>query len=401
MWLIILTMIISVIYVFYKNLRHQILNGIYQFFVEAGIQDQIDFRVNEGTNKEDFLLDVYQRGNLALGEGYMHGKWDCPNLYQFFKKILRHPLYELYKYGNPIKKLIKYFIYSQTSSLDMIKTHYELGNDFYSQWLGENMQYSCGYWKDSIKCLNDAQIAKMDLIARKLQLKPGMHILDVGCGWGTLAIYLSKYFGVKVTAINLSSEMLEFANERLKAEKSLNSLTNTNIDVEYVLGDFSEIVKKGEKYDRIVSVGFYEHVTNDRYNEFYKVMNSVLVDDGIMLLHTIGANIGNDAVDPWINKYIFTRGQIPNLQNITLHSQANNFVIEDLHNFGGDYAKTLLSWLDNFNKCDDKLKKDPIFYRMWVYYLSSCAAAFDERELYLWQFIFTKKSNKNVYVGCR
>ena len=205
--------------------------------------------------------------------------------------------------------------------------------------------------------------------------------------------YLSKTFGVHVTGINLSTEHLKFGRERFE---------KNNPNMKLIYGDFAEISKLNEKFDRIVSVGFYEHVGHDRYDEFYKVMYDNLKDDGIALLHTIGSNNGNKSTDEWILKYIFTRGQIPSIENISTHAQNNGFVFEDLQNFGVYYGLTLHAWHERFKKAMKcKTDKDYVFYRMFSYYLASCEAAFMARQLFLWQIVFTKQKHITVYTGER
>ena len=360
-----------------------------KFMADSGIKVNRDIIFNCDKNK--LLLDIYNRGNLALGEAYMASLWKTPDLYQFFRKIMSNKNHAQLEYGNGfMKKIVSPFIQNQTTGLAMINNHYNLSNEFFASWLDPNMQYSCAYFNQSGMNLDEAQIAKMNLIGRKLKLEPGMTVLDIGCGWGMLAQYLAKTFNVNVYGINLSTEHLKFANQ-----------TNCQPNVKYIFGDFSEISKLGMKFDRVINVGFLEHVCQDRYNELFSVMYDNLKDDGIALVHTIGTKHGYDTLDPWIQKYIFTRGQIPNLCDITVHAENNDFVIEDVHNFGLYYGDTLLLWLDRFEKSNSALKNDPVFCRMWRFYLNSCAAAFHERELFLWQTIFTKKTNKTVYFGVR
>lgn len=366
--------------------KSRICNEINKILHDSNIKEGDDIIFH--TDKNELMLSIYKGGTLAAGESYMAGQWDSNNLYYLLKKIIRNKQHRQFRSG-PLTMLLPP---NQTTSLQMIDTHYNLSNEFFSSWLDTNMQYSCAYFARENMTLDEAQIAKMNLIGRKLKLKKGMTVLDIGCGWGMLAQYLYKTFGVLVTAINLSSEHLKYANSMCD---------KNNCNVNYIYGDFSEISKHGLKFDRIISVGFYEHVGEDRYDEFYKVMQTNLKDDGIALLHTIGRTHDKKSADPWILKYIFTRGVIPNLCSITSHSENNGFIIEDVHNFGMDYGTTLLHWLDRFEKSDSDLKKDPTFYRMWKYYLSSCAASFHEKDLFLWQIIFTKKENTIKYTGER
>lgn len=370
-------------------IKNKLVNSIEQFLANSNIVEGKDIVFHQP--KEKIFFDVFLRGNLALGESYMQGLWETDDLFNFFVKILNNSSRKYCEYGSVIvKKIVGPLINSQTKGLSMINKHYNLGNDFFESWLDKNLQYSCGYWNQDEMTLDQAQIAKMNLIGRKLKLEKGMTVLDIGCGWGGLANYLATTFEVKVTGISLSIEQIKYAQMKFK----------DNPDIEFIYGDFADILKLKTKFDRIVTVGFYEHVGDDRYAEFYDIINKVLVDDGICLLHTIGCPNNKCGIDYWLKKYIFTRGKIPSLESISNHSQNYHLVIDDVQNFGYFYYKTLNAWYLNFDKVFDK-DSDPVFYRMWKYYLSLCAAAFYCREIYLWQIIFTKKSNKNVYLGVR
>lgn len=386
---------VAIYYLVKRYIEDKIIYGMEMLMNNCDVHEGRDIVFR--TPKRDLFLDVYRRGSLALGESYMAGNWYCPggtySLYHLFRKMLASEDHKKYIQGNSfVRKIVSSVISHQTSGLDMINQHYNLSNKFFESWLDKNMQYSCAYWNTPNMTLDQAQIAKMDLIGRKLKLQPGMVVLDIGCGWGMLAQHLASKFRVTVIGINLSTEHLKYANEKLRI---------TNLPVRYVYGDFATISDQNIKFDRIVSVGFYEHVGTDRYDEFYRVMYDNLKDDGIALLHTIGSRHGNKSFDPWILKYIFTRGQIPNLVNITEHAENNDFVVEDVHNFGIFYGHTLLSWLDRFQTCNDEMKRNIQFKRMWEYYLAVCAASFHTRNLFLWQIIFTKKRNLTVYTGER
>ena len=387
--IIIIMIIIIIIYFLWIYLQNRIINEIENFMKENDIIEGKDITFN--TDKKKYLMDVSSRGNLAFGEGYMYGLWTSDDLYILFCKILKNKSYSKYGNGNLLlKKLLRIIVPKQTDSLNMINKHYNLGNDFFASWLDKNMQYSCGYFDDPNINLNEAQINKMDLIARKLKLKKGMTVADIGCGWGGLANYLATKYGVKVVGINLSTEQLKYAEEKYGKNKN----------VKFILGDFSEILKLNKKFDRVLSIGFYEHVGKDRYNEFYMVMNKCLKEKGLCLLHTIGAPYSEDSTDEWILKYIFTRGKIPNFCDISKNAQANDLIIEDWHNFGLDYTKTLEAWNRKFQKTYNP-KTDIIFYRMWTYYLQSCRAVFETQNIYLWQVVFSKKGDKVRYKGVR
>lgn len=383
---IIILIIISCIYFVYNQAQYKIVSTVERFMEDSNIQENTDIFYNNDKNK--ILLDVANRGNLALGEHYMQGNWHSPDLFNLFVKIINNKK----NYGGNGSNYFKYFtgLANQTNSEEMINSHYNLGNDFFESWLDKNMQYSCAYWNKDNMTLDEAQIQKMDLIGKKLKLEPGMLVLDIGFGWGSLANHLATKFNVKVIGINLSSEQYNYALEKY----------GNNNNVQYIYGDFADILKYNYKFDRIVSVGFYEHLDNDRYGDFYNIVATCMKEDGICLLHTIGTDSNNKGTEEWINKYIFTRGRIPNLCDISQNTAKFDLTIEDVHNFGYNYYKTLIAWYNRFKKTHDK-NKNPVFHRMWEYYLLSCAAGFYTKHLYLWQFIITKRNKKEIYYGVR
>lgn len=255
--------------------------------------------------------------------------------------------------------------------------HYDIGNDLYELMLDKRMIYSCGYWKDA-RTLNQAQENKLDLICRKLQLKPGMTLLDIGCGWGGFSEYAARTYGVTVTGISPALEQVKRAKERTKG-----------LDVTILQKDYRHM---NGTFDRIVSIGMLEHVGVKNYTTFFKKCHELLAPGGMMLHHTIGANSPYKASEAkWIDTYIFPGGMIPTMGEVTDAAQ-RHFVIEDVHNFGPDYDKTLMAWHRNFVKHYPKLKGtyDERFYRMWEYYLLMFAAGFRTRNLQLWQFVMTR-----------
>ncbi len=243
--------------------------------------------------------------------------------------------------------------------------------------LDQQMAYSCAYGKDA-HTLDDAQEAKLDLICRKLKLQPGMKVLDIGCGWGSFAKYAAEKFKVKVIGITVSKEQVKFGNELCQG-----------IPVEIRLEDYRNI---NEKFDRIVSVGMFEHVGYKNYRTYMKIVYRCLKDDGLFLLHTIGKNNSETSIDPWMNKYIFPDGILPSVKQIAKAIEGL-FVMEDWHNFGAYYDKTLMAWYRNFESNWEIIKSDydKRFYRMWKYYLLSCAGSFRARKIQLWQIVFSKK----------
>ncbi|MCE9879596.1 cyclopropane fatty acyl phospholipid synthase [Hafnia paralvei] len=328
-----------------------------------------------------FFKRVLQEGSLGLGESYMDGWWECDRLDIFFQKVLRAGLEN--QLPHHIKDTLRVAaarltnLQSKKRAWIVGKEHYDLGNDLFSLMLDPYMQYSCGYWKDATT-LKQAQEAKLKLICEKLQLKPGMTLLDIGCGWGGLAAYAAKHYGVSVEGVTISAEQQKLAQERCK-----------DLDVKILLQDYRDL---DSQYDRIVSVGMFEHVGPKNYQTYFKVVARNLKPDGLFLLHTIGANETNMNVDPWINKYIFPNGCLPSIKHIATTSEGK-FVMEDWHNIGADYDRTLMAWYERFVQNWPKLEHNysQRFFRMFSYYLNACAGAFRARDIQLWQVVFSPR----------
>ncbi|MBL5826468.1 cyclopropane fatty acyl phospholipid synthase [Serratia fonticola] len=331
-------------------------------------------------HNQNFFKRVLKEGSLGLGESYMDGWWDCEQLDEFINRImkadLRNALVSNFKDVIRIMSAKLFNLQSKKRAWIVGKEHYDLGNDLFDLMLDPWMQYSCGYWHTSDD-LFQAQEDKLRLICEKLQLAKGMTLLDIGCGWGGLAEYAAKNYGVKVTGITISEEQKKSAEERCKLQ-----------DVEIMLKDYRDL---DMQFDRIVSVGMFEHVGPKNYNDYFNVVNKNLKPQGIFLLHTIGSNESSNNVDPWINKYIFPNGCLPSILQISNASESK-FVLEDLHNFGTDYDKTLMAWHQRFELFWPEIeeKYSERFYRMFSYYLKSCAGAFRSRKIQLWQFVFTR-----------
>lgn len=340
-------------------------------------------------HNDKFYSRVLAGGSLALGESYMDGWWDCKELDQFFYKIIKGGLEKKpLGWTNLIIPFLKAKLFNRQRSkaYNIGEKHYDIGNELYAAMLDKNMQYSCGYWKDA-KTLDQAQIYKMDLICKKLKLKKGDTLLDIGCGWGTLLRYAAKKYGIKGVGITVSKKQAELAREICKG-----------LPVEIRVQGY-RLVK--EKFDKIVSVGMIEHVGYKNYRTYMSVVKKCLKDNGLFLLHTIGRNKTTMAPsEPWIDKYIFPDGKTPSMVQVTKAAEGI-FHMEDFQGFGPDYDKTLMAWNANFRKAWPKLKDkyDERFYRMWNYYLLSCAGGFRARHNQVWQFVFS--NSKEVYRGVR
>ncbi len=339
-------------------------------------------------HNEDFYARVLSGGTLAFGESYMDGWWDCDALDQLAVRLLNVHLDKKLKVTNPsflLTFLRAYLLNTQSKGRAYIvgEKHYDIGNDLFSLMLDKRMNYSCAYWRYA-QDLDQAQIDKMDLICRKLHLKPGMKVLEIGCGWGGFAKYAAENYEVNVYGITISKEQEQYAKESCKG-----------LDVSFELKDYRKL---NTQYDRIVSIGMFEHVGYKNYKEYMEVAHRCLKEDGIFLLHTIGRNSSTRATEPWINKYIFPNGMTPSAKQISKASEGL-FVIEDWHSFGQDYDKTLMAWHENFHNNISKLKDsyDERFQRMWQYYLLMCAGSFRARRNQLWQLVLTKNGIRGGY----
>jgi cyclopropane-fatty-acyl-phospholipid synthase len=340
---------------------------------------------------ERFYKKVLNQRELGFGEAYMDGWWESPHIDELVTKILSADLLSKVKINPTLVKaaVVSSVLNKQTKTRAArnAKYHYNIGNDLYELMLDTRMVYSCAYWQHA-KNLDEAQEAKLDLICRKLHLKKGMTLLDIGCGWGGFAVYAAKKYGVKVTGISPAEEQVKIAKQRAKG-----------LPIKILQRDYREITGT---YDRITSIGMLEHVGPKNYQTFFDICAEHLNDDGIMLHHTIGSNKSTKTADPWITKYIFPGGVIPSLMQIA-RAVEKRLVIEDVHNFGPDYDKTLMKWHANFvaNYPELKDQYDERFYRMWTYYLLSSAGGFRARHIQLWQIVFRKIKPSPTYIATR
>lgn len=346
-----------------------------------------DIRVHN----EDFYRRVLTQGSLGLGESYMDAWWDCEELDGFFYRIVLANLEDKVK-GN-WKLLLKalgariFNLQSRGRAFQVGEKHYDVGNELFEKMLDKRMVYSCAYWK-SAHTLDEAQEDKLDLICRKVGLQRGMRILDIGCGWGSFAGYAAEKYGVTVVGITVSKEQVALGRDLCKG-----------LPVEIRLQDYRDI---NESFDRVVSVGMFEHVGYKNYKTFMRCVNKWLKDDGLFLLHTIGGNESVVAPEPWSHKYIFPNGLLPSVKQIGA-AMEGLFVMEDWHNFSADYDKTLMAWHGNFVKSWDTIKSnyDERFYRMWKYFLLSNAGAFRARKNQLWQVVLSKRGVEGGYTSIR
>jgi len=358
--------------------------------------DKAQIQIN-GTKPGDILVQndrlygrVLAEGSLGLGESYMDGWWDSDQLDEFFSKIhlaqLDKDVVDKRLIVNAVKARL-FNMQNKQLSKRVAQQHYDLDNDFYEKMLDPHMQYTCGYWK-GVHTLAEAQEQKLELICRKLQLRKGDRILELGCGWGGFAQYAASTYGCSVVAHNISSEQVAFARRWC-----------AGLPVEVIQGDYREAT--GE-YDKVAAIGLTEHVGYKNYRTLMETAHSRLKPHGLFLLHTIGNNASVTTSDPWFDKYIFPGGMLPSVAQLSA-AMDGLLVMEDWHNFGPDYDKTLVAWKNNVDKHrgDFKAKFDERFHRMWRYYLLSLAGSFRARKIHLWQIVMSKQGVLGGYESVR
>lgn len=358
---------------------------------EADIQINGDRPWDPQIHDERLYRRVLSGGALAAGEAYMDGWWDCEALDQLFSRFLRARLDEQVGWSwRRLWNVVKAFVLnlqSPSRAREVGEEHYDRGNDLFRHMLDDRMVYSCGYWRRA-QSLDEAQEAKLDLICQKLNLEPGMRVLDIGCGWGGFAEYAAEEYGVEVVGVTISEEQVRLARERC-----------SGLPVEIRFQDYREV---DELFDRVVSIGMFEHVGHKNHRTYVETVRRCLKDDGLSMLHTIGNAESSPVTDPWIEKYIFPNGLIPSTQQV-VRAVGDLFVIEDWHNFGPDYDRTLMAWADNFESSWDVLSDgySERFYRMWRYYLYQCAGSFRARRNQLWQIVLSPEGVDGRYVSVR
>lgn len=362
--------------------------------------------------------------SLIFGEAYMAGEWRSKELASFFRKvkidnynkhifstIWSHPISSIKLLSNIVVNDILTQIkdtLQNNQSIQLSKRvgeqHYDIPDILYEYMLDSQRQYTCGYWKPDTKTLEEAQQNKIKLLIDKLQIQDDveMNILDIGCGWGGLTNAISKrYPKCKVVGITISKEQIKVANEKYGSKK-----------LKYIFCDYRDLPNKQTKYDRIISVGMFEQVGVKNFDTFFKCCNDILTDDGIFVLHTITNPIqpkyltGTEAIttDKWIDKYIFPGGYIPTTESILTSIDREGLMYHHIQNLSISYAKTLNEWYNNFKSNWNKIHKSnqlfftQEFYNMWEYYLLSCMVLFEKKQLYLTQFVLTKKKYDGMYI---
>lgn len=333
------------------------------------------------------------KGSLGFGDAYVDGLWDSERLDETIERLLSAEIEtrligwaKVRMLGESLRHRL-FNLQSFARAFQVGERHYDIGNDVFEAMLDSSMSYSCAYWAKADN-LEQAQHDKLDMICRKLELRPGERVLEIGCGWGGLARHAAAHYGVKLLGVTVSKEQKKLAEDRC-----------AGLPVDIQLMDYRLL--QGQ-FDKIVSVGMFEHVGPKNYPVYFQKAFELLKDDGLFLLHTIGHHKTSIYTDPWIDRYIFPNGKVPSAAQIA-HNLERRFIIEDWHNFGQDYDRTLMAWWDNFNRAWPQLqgKYDQHFYRMWKYYLMCCAGYFRSRQGQLWQLVLSKRTRRQVYRSLR
>lgn len=370
-----------------QNAKHRVTELLAIAGITVNGNEPWDIQVHN----EKLYTRLMAGGSLALGESYMDKWWDCERPDEFIYKVLSSNLENVVKHSPKLlaRIMLTKVLNLQTRSraADSVHQHYDIGNDLFTRMLDKRLVYTCAYWKDA-STLEEAQVNKMDLACRKLKLEPGMRLLDIGCGWGSFVKYAAEKYGVIATGISISEEQITLARELCKG-----------LPVEIINVDYRDV---DQKFDRITCFGMFEHVGHKNHCTYMETVNRCLDDEGLFLLHTVGNPVTRTYPDPWLSKYIFPDYTIPSITHLGKATEGL-FYMEDLHNFGLYYDKTLMAWHHNFTSHWDELKDKygERFYRMWTYYLMACAGGFRAKRNFLWQIVFSKRNRNEEYVSVR
>lgn len=318
------------------------------------------------------------RGSLGLGEAYMDGWWDAEDLDGLLTRLFNARLDVQITTWDSVRLWAGALLINMQRNQrawTVGRRHYDLGNDLFEAMLGKRLVYSCGYWNGADD-LDQAQEAKLHLVCRKLGLREGMRVLDIGCGWGEALKFAAKHYGVHGVGVTISREQADYARELCKG-----------LPIEIRVQDYRDL---HESFDRIWSIGMFEHVGLKNYRSYFEVVRRNLADGGWTLLHSIGSPESARHTDPWIARYIFPNSMVPSAAQIT-HACEGLFSIDDWHGFGGDYDRTLMAWRDNFDAAWPRLSAshDQRFQRMWHFYLAGAAASFRSARNQLWQLVLS------------
>jgi len=339
---------------------------------------------------ERFYARVLAGGSLAFGESYMDGWWESGQVDETIARIIRDdPSRDLGVPWSVAAQALYARVFNPQDASSAFRNgqaHYDIGNDLYRAMLDPRMVYTCAYWKDA-QDLASAQEAKLDLVCRKIGLKPGDRILDIGCGWGSFLKFAAERYGAEGVGITVAEEQVKLGRELC-----------AKLPIEIRLQDYRDV---REEFDHVVSLGMFEHVGRKNYRTYMQAAARCLKGGGLFLLHTIGTRNSGTRFDPWMDTYIFPHATLPSMKEIGAAAEGS-FVIEDWHNFGPDYDLTLMAWRENFERAWSRLKGyDERFRRMWNYYLMASAGSFRARSNQLWQIVLSKEGVPGGYVSVR
>jgi cyclopropane-fatty-acyl-phospholipid synthase len=321
---------------------------------------------------------VLRDGTLGVGETFVEGWWDCQALDQMIERVVRARVPDELSKSWPLRaQLVKARLFNLQVArpFEVGERHYDVGNDLYEAMLGPRMVYTCAYYKDATT-LDAAQEAKLDLVCRKIGLRPGMRILDLGCGWAGFASFAAERYGANVVGYTVSREQVAWAKAHY-----------ANLPVEIRLDDYRHATGS---YDAVVSIGLLEHVGHKNHRAYMELAARCLAPGGIAFVHTIGGAGPRTQIDPWFDKYVFPNAAIPTLGQLA-NAMQGVLVPEDVQNIGPHYDRTLMDWWANFDAAWPRLRAryGDTFYRVWKYYLLVSAAYFRTREHNLYQIVAT------------
>ena len=372
-------------FVGYPRIAIRLWNGTEYYFGEGTLVGTMEFHTRAA------LLDLVFSPRIGFGEGYSKGTIDIHGdileIFNEFAWAFARRGDRSYYLGKLQSLLGAIRGNSLTRSRDNVHHHYDLGNEFYKMWLDEHMVYTCAYYEQPDLTLAEAQLAKLDHVCRKLQLKPGQGVIEAGCGWGALSLHMAEHYGVNVKAYNISHVQVAFAREQAAAR-------GLSDHVEFVEDDYRTI---SEQCDMFVSVGMLEHVGLKNFHELGDVIDRCLKPGGLGLVHSIGRSHSTPS-DPWITKHIFPGGYIPTLGEMTSIFEPHKFSILDVENLRLHYARTCREWLHNFETVSDQVREiyDDEFVRAWRLYLAGSSTGFQSGTLQLYQILFAPGDNNDV-----
>jgi cyclopropane-fatty-acyl-phospholipid synthase len=343
--------------------------------IEVGGGRPYDIQVHD----PEFYTRALRDGRLGVGESYLDGQWDAPAVDQFIDKLLRARLNERVQDWQAIVFVAAakaFNLQNGVRAFRAVEHHYDIGNDLYQAMLGETLSYTCAFWQNATT-LDEAQRAKLELVCDKLDLQPGMRVLELGCGWGTFAKFAAENYGVEVTGYTVSKEQVALGTELCRG-----------LPVELRLQDYREA--RGS-FDRVVSIGMMEHVGHKNHRAYFETVDRCLKPEGLAFVHTIGGNVSDTLIDSFFHKYLFPNALIPSLSQLATAAEGL-FVIEDVHNIGPHYDPTLMAWHRNFEAAWDTLRGryDERFHRLWRFYLLSSAGSFRARFTQLFQIVLSR-----------